>query len=96
MVVQNYIKRLPYIVRPIPEPLPSVESAVNFSRRHLLASLGLVLPTMAVMATEAEATTNLKKHRPAKHGATAQAPHKHTRHAAAKPHRPVSRPSTEG
>ncbi len=69
---------------------------MNFSRRHLLASLGLVLPTMAVLATEANATTNPKKHRPAKHTASAQVTHKRTKHAATKPHKLVSRPSTQG
>jgi len=69
---------------------------VNFSRRHLLASLGLVLPTMAVMATEANATAASKRHRPAKHSTTAQVTHKRTKHAAAKPHKLGSRPSTQG
>jgi len=61
---------------------------VNFSRRHLLASLGLVLPTMAVMATEANAAASThKKHKPTKHGATTQAAHK--------VHKSTSRPSTQ-
>ncbi len=70
---------------------------MNFSRRHLLASLGLVLPAVAVMATEANATTNLKKkHRPAKHTATAQVTHKRTKHVTTRPHKLVSHPATQG
>lgn len=72
---------------------------MNFSRRHLLASLGLVLPTMAVIATEANAaTTTQKKHKSTKHSASAQAPHKSTKHThtAAKTHKPASHPSTQG
>jgi len=72
---------------------------VTFSRRHLLASLGLILPTMAVVATEAHATTTTqKKHKPTKHAASAQAPHKSTKHThtAAKTHKPAAHPSTQG
>ena len=70
---------------------------MNFSRRHLLASLGLVLPTMAVIATEANAaTTTQKKHKSTKHSASAQAPHKSTRHSAAKSHKAATQPSTQG
>jgi hypothetical protein len=54
---------------------------------------------MAVVATEAHATTTTqKKHKPTKHSASAQAPHKSTKHthAAAKTHKPASHPSTQG
>jgi hypothetical protein len=51
---------------------------------------------MAVMATEANATAASKRHRPAKHSTTAQVTHKRTKHAAAKPHKLGSRPSTQG
>jgi len=71
---------------------------MTFSRRHLLASLGLILPTMAVVATEAHATTTQKKHKSTKHTASAQAPHKSTKHThtAAKTHKPAAHPSTQG
>jgi hypothetical protein len=55
---------------------------------------------MAAMATEANATTTPKKHRPLKHHVTAHAVHKPRKHhvvaqASHRPHKP-SRPSTQG
>jgi len=45
-----------------------MEPAVNFSRRHLLVSLGLALPAVTFAATEASAATSAhKKHKPTKH-----------------------------
>ena len=40
---------------------------MTFSRRHLLASLGLALPAVSVLAAEANAATSHKKHKPTKH-----------------------------
>lgn len=49
---------------------------MNLSRRHLLATIGLALPAVTVLATEAKATTDShKKHK--KSGHSTQASHKH-------------------
>ena len=51
-----------------------------FSRRQLLASLGLALPAVAVIPAKATATTDShKKHK--KHSHTLQVSHKHHKHA---------------
>lgn len=75
---------------------------MNFSRRHLLASLGLALPTVAILATEANATTSTtttKKHKPAKHTAS-QKPHKASKHTASqtphKSHKSTAKPAVQG
>ena len=75
---------------------------MTFSRRHFLASLGLALPSVAVMATEASAASSTpKKHKSAKHNTTAQTSHKPAKHssgatqASHKPHKSTARPSTQ-
>jgi hypothetical protein len=82
---QNHISALPRVVRPIPEPQPIVESALNFSRRHLLASLGLALPAASLIAAEASAATGHKKHHKAPHAGATKVSHRHTKSAAPKP-----------
>jgi hypothetical protein len=72
---------------------------VNFSRRHLLASLGLALPAATLIATEAEAASSTKsrKHTSTKHTAAHKTttPHKSTKHASAH-RRSTAKPTTQG
>ena len=64
--------------------LVSLEPAVIFSRRHLLASLGLALPAVTVVSTAANATTaaHHRKHKGAKHGHSLLVSHKRRKPAA--------------
>lgn len=63
---------------------------MTFSRRHLLASLGLALPALTVAATEAKATTEAKPAATGKSGKKHAARHGGTTHAAHKKHKPAS------
>lgn len=70
---------------------------MTLSRRHLLAALGLALPSVAMLATPAQATTtdpHHKKHH--KHGHNAHNTHTrtHNAHASHKQHKPAGAPPT--
>jgi hypothetical protein len=57
---------------------------LTFSRRHLLASLGLALPAASLIAAEASAATSQKKHHKPRHATKVSHRH-HTKSAAPKP-----------
>ncbi len=65
-----------------------MEPAVNFSRRHLLVSLGLALPAVTIAATEASAATSAhKKHKPTHHSSVSHVSHKR--------HKPTTHKTTQ-
>jgi hypothetical protein len=58
---------------------------LTFSRRQLLASLGLALPAVTVLAAEANAATSHKKHKPTNHATKVSHHTKHHKSAASAP-----------